>query len=154
MNFKTVNFENAQKFVEKSAKCKLKCFGILVTSSTSFVIFTSSILVCIVIQEKEQNNQALNVLGVVLINYGQFLARLCLILFLESGKKLNPKGHHLLAQKPHIPRSTSLVLVLILVKILGICVGNFFPVCMSLNTYCCTSWRNFSSGLLYIGFNA
>ena len=68
-------------------KCNLNCFGILATSSTSFVIFTSSILVCIVIQEKEQNNQALNVLGVVLINYGQFLARMCLVLFLVTSKK-------------------------------------------------------------------
>ena len=47
------------------------------------------------------------VLGVVLINYGRFLAKMCLVLFLESGKNLNPKGHHLLAQKPQIPRSTS-----------------------------------------------
>ena len=62
------------------------------------------------------------VLGVVLINYGRFLAKMCIVLFIESGKNLNPKGHHLLTQNPKIPRSTTLVHVLILVKILGVCV--------------------------------
>ena len=51
--------------------------------------------------------QLIFVLGVVLINYGRFLARMCLILFLVFGKNLNPNGHHLLAQKPKILRSTS-----------------------------------------------
>ena len=33
---KSVIFENGQKFVEKSEKCKLKCFGILATRPTTF----------------------------------------------------------------------------------------------------------------------
>ena len=60
----------------------------------------------------------MNVLGVPLINFLRFLARMCLVLFLESGKNLNPKGHHLLAQNPKIPRSTGFGHILFLVEIL------------------------------------
>jgi len=48
-----LNFENANKFVEKLEKYNSKCFGILVTRPTSSVTYTSSVLVCILIQEKE-----------------------------------------------------------------------------------------------------
>ena len=43
----------------------------------------------------------------MLINYEQFLSRVCLILFLASGQNLNPNRHLLLAQRPKIPRSIS-----------------------------------------------
>ena len=58
------------------------------------------------------------VIGVVLINYGRFSAKMCRILFIESGKNLNTKGHHLLAQNSKIPKSASFVHVSFLVEIL------------------------------------
>ena len=60
----------------------------------------------------------MNVLGVPLSNFTQFLARMCLVLFIDSGKNLNPMGHHLLAQNPKIPRSTSFGHVLFMVEIM------------------------------------
>ena len=122
--------------------------------STSFVTCTSSVSVCILIQKKDYIKQATIVLGVLFSNYSWFQARWCLILFLVSGKSLNPNGNHLLAQRSKIPRSTSFVHILILVELLVIYVQNFFPACMSLNTYCCASLRNCIPGLLNIGFNA
>ena len=74
-----------------------------------------------------------------------FFSRMCIVLFLVAGKNLNTKGHHLLAQNSKIPRSTSLVHVLVLVKILGISVWNFFPACMSLEPYCYESLGIFRS---------
>ena len=62
------------------------------------------------------------VIGVVLINYGRFSAKMCRILFIESGKNLNTKGHHLLAQNSKIPKSTSVAHVLMLVEIMRFCV--------------------------------
>ena len=87
----------------------------------------------------------MNVLGVPHSNFMWFLARMCLVLFLESGKNLNPKGHHLLAQNPKIPRSTSFGHVLFMVEILKFWVWNFFHECMSLKPCCCTSLGNFRS---------
>ena len=58
------------------------------------------------------------VIGVVLINYGRFSAKMCRILFIESGKNLNTKGHHLLAQNSKITKFASFVHVLFLIEIL------------------------------------
>jgi len=49
MESKSVEFENAYKFVEKSEKYKSKCFGILATRYTNFVTCTSSESVYILI---------------------------------------------------------------------------------------------------------